>query len=71
MAMGALVAAAAYLLGSVDFAVVIARARGVDIYSEGSGNPGASNVFRSIGKAAGVASQRKLLTVPSDGSLAS
>ena len=55
LAMGALVAAAAYLLGSVDFAVVIARARGVDIYSEGSGNPGASNVFRSIGKAAGVA----------------
>jgi len=54
-AMGALVAAGAYLLGSVDFAVVIAKARGVDIYSEGSGNPGASNVFRSIGKRAGVA----------------
>ncbi|MFZ0492167.1 MAG: glycerol-3-phosphate 1-O-acyltransferase PlsY [Acidimicrobiia bacterium] len=53
--MGALVAAGAYLLGSVDFAVVIAKARGVDIYSEGSGNPGASNVFRSIGKRAGVA----------------
>jgi len=53
--MGALVAAGAYLLGSVDFAVVIARARGVDIYSKGSGNPGASNVFRSIGKGAGVA----------------
>jgi len=53
--MGALVAAGAYLLGSVDFAVVIARARGVDIYSKGSGNPGASNVFRSIGKRAGVA----------------
>jgi glycerol-3-phosphate acyltransferase PlsY len=41
-------------LGSVDFAVVIAKARGVDIYSHGSGNPGASNVFRSIGKAAGI-----------------
>jgi glycerol-3-phosphate acyltransferase PlsY len=53
--MGALVAAGAYLLGSVDFAVVIARARGVDIYSKGSGNPGASNVFRSIGKVAGIA----------------
>ncbi len=55
MAMGALVVAGAYLLGSVDFAVVIARARGVDIYSKGSGNPGASNVFRSIGKRVGVA----------------
>jgi len=55
VAMGALVVAGAYLLGSVDFAVVIARARGVDIYSKGSGNPGASNVFRSIGKRVGVA----------------
>jgi glycerol-3-phosphate acyltransferase PlsY len=43
----------AYLLGSVDFAVVIARARGSDIYSQGSGNPGASNVYRSVGKVAG------------------
>ena len=52
--MGVLVVVGAYLLGSVDFAVVIAKARGVDIYSHGSGNPGASNVFRSIGKAAGI-----------------
>lgn len=54
VAMGVLVVVGAYLLGSVDFAVVIAKARGVDIYSHGSGNPGASNVFRSIGKAAGI-----------------
>lgn len=41
---------AAYLVGSVDFAVVIARARGVDIYQVGSGNPGAANVARALGK---------------------
>lgn len=45
---------AAYLLGSVDFAVVVARARGVDIYEVGSGNPGASNVLRTMGKGAAV-----------------
>ena len=43
----------AYLLGSVDFAVLIARAKGLDIYTRGSGNPGASNVYRSISKKAG------------------
>src|SRR5680860_284135 len=43
----------AYLLGSVDFAVLIARAQGLDIYSKGSGNPGASNVYRSVSKKAG------------------
>ncbi|HET8740712.1 MAG TPA: glycerol-3-phosphate 1-O-acyltransferase PlsY [Acidimicrobiia bacterium] len=41
---------AAYLVGSIDFAVVIARMHGVDIHSVGSGNPGASNVLRSIGR---------------------
>lgn len=40
---------AAYLVGSVDFAVVVSRARGVDIYRVGSGNPGAANVARSLG----------------------
>jgi glycerol-3-phosphate acyltransferase PlsY len=38
-----------YLLGSVDFALVVAAMRGVDIRQEGSGNPGASNVLRTIG----------------------
>ncbi len=44
--------AAAYLVGSLDFAVVVARARGLDIYDVGSGNPGTSNVLRTMGKGA-------------------
>jgi glycerol-3-phosphate acyltransferase PlsY len=39
----------AYLLGTFPSAVMVARARGVDIMSEGSGNPGASNVARLLG----------------------
>ncbi|MEX0825328.1 MAG: glycerol-3-phosphate 1-O-acyltransferase PlsY [Acidimicrobiia bacterium] len=39
-----------YLLGSVDFGVILPRLRGVDIYEKGSGNPGASNVLRSMGR---------------------
>lgn len=46
----ALAIAAAYVIGSIDFAVVIARMHGVDIHTVGSGNPGASNVLRSIGR---------------------
>lgn len=42
-----------YLIGSLSFAVWVARARGVDILSEGSGNPGATNVKRVLGKKAG------------------
>ena len=46
-------AAAGYVLGSVSFAVMIARRHGVDILKAGSGNPGATNVKRVIGKRAG------------------
>jgi len=42
----------AYLIGSVNFAVVVSRRMGVDIYAEGSGNPGTSNVLRTLGKKA-------------------
>lgn len=47
------VAAAGYLLGAIPFAVIIARFCDVDIFKVGSGNPGATNVKRSCGKAAG------------------
>jgi acyl phosphate:glycerol-3-phosphate acyltransferase len=40
----------AYVVGSVDFAVVVARSRGVDIHAVGSGNPGTSNVLRTLGR---------------------
>ena len=40
----------AYVVGSVDFAVIVARMHGVDIHTEGSGNPGVSNVLRTVGR---------------------
>lgn len=42
-----------YLLGSLPFAVLIAKSKGVDIFKVGSGNPGATNVLRNLGKPAG------------------
>lgn len=44
-----------YLLGSVPWGVLAARVRGVDIRKHGSGNIGATNVLRVIGKPWGVA----------------
>jgi glycerol-3-phosphate acyltransferase PlsY len=44
---------AAYLLGSIPTGVLLARARGVDIRRVGSGNIGATNVARSLGKGLG------------------
>lgn len=48
------VGVAAYLLGSIPTGYLVARARGVDIRTVGSGNIGATNAFRALGKAAGV-----------------
>jgi glycerol-3-phosphate acyltransferase PlsY len=45
----------AYLLGAVPFAFLIGRLRGVDIRKVGSGNVGATNVFRTVGKPWGIA----------------
>lgn len=41
---------ASYFLGSIPAAAWLARARGVDIRQVGSGNSGATNVLRSLGK---------------------
>ena len=48
-----LVVLIAYLLGSIPTGFLVAKARGVDIRSVGSGNIGATNVFRILGKSAG------------------
>ena len=46
-------AAVGYLLGSLPFGYWVARAHGVDIFKVGSGNPGATNVKRTLGAKAG------------------
>jgi glycerol-3-phosphate acyltransferase PlsY len=42
-----------YLLGSMPTGYLVAKARGVDIRGVGSGNIGATNVLRALGKRAG------------------
>src|SRR6266850_506398 len=49
-----LTALAAYLLGSIPTGFLVAKARGIDIRTVGSGNIGATNVFRFLGKPAGI-----------------
>ena len=46
---------AAYFLGNISPAILIGRAKGVDIKKEGSGNAGTTNVLRVLGKKAAVA----------------
>lgn len=43
----------AYFLGSLPIGVWVSRANGVDILKTGSGNPGATNVWRTLGAKAG------------------
>jgi acyl phosphate:glycerol-3-phosphate acyltransferase len=44
-----------FLIGAVPFAVLVGRvARGINVQQTGSGNAGAMNTFRSVGRAAGV-----------------
>ncbi len=45
----------AYLIGAIPIGYVIARSRGVDIRRVGSGNIGATNVLRGLGKGAALA----------------
>ena len=45
----AVVAVVGYFLGTFPSAIIVAKANGVDITAQGSGNPGASNVARTLG----------------------
>jgi len=44
----------AFLLGSIPFGLLIGKSQGIDIRAHGSGNIGATNVFRVIGKKYGL-----------------
>jgi len=44
----------AYFLGTIPSAVMVARSKGIDIEKVGSGNPGASNIARTMGTKWGV-----------------
>lgn len=44
----------AYFIGSIPFGFLIARSRGIDIRQHGSGNIGATNVLRVVGKKEGI-----------------
>ena len=50
-----LTALGAYLLGSIPFGYLMAKAKGIDIRRVGSGNIGATNAMRVLGKPAGIA----------------
>lgn len=49
-----IVAVAAYLLGSIPTGFLVAKAKGIDIRKTGSGNIGATNAMRVLGKPAGI-----------------
>ena len=43
-----------YLLGSIPWGYIVGKCRGIDIRQHGSGNIGATNVFRTLGRNLGV-----------------
>ncbi len=44
----------AYLVGTIPIGVIVGRAKGIDIMTAGSGNIGATNVARVLGKKLGI-----------------
>lgn len=48
-----LLIAGSYVLGTFPTAILVGRRKGVDPTKAGSGNPGATNMYRTAGKAAG------------------
>src|SRR5207247_1296707 len=49
-----LAAVGGYLIGAVPFGYLVARGRGVNIFQQGSGNIGATNVGRVLGRRFGI-----------------
>ena len=54
MLVAVLVVIGAYLVGAVPFGWIVARSRGVDLFKVGSGNIGATNVGRVLGRKYGI-----------------
>jgi glycerol-3-phosphate acyltransferase PlsY len=49
-----IVIAAAYLIGSIPTGLLLGKAYGIDIRKEGSGNIGATNLYRTVGRKIGI-----------------
>ena len=43
-----------YAFGNIPNGYLYAKTQGIDIYKEGSGNPGSTNILRTLGKKAGI-----------------
>src|SRR5438876_3341501 len=54
MALAVLTILGAYLIGAIPFGYLVARWRGVNIFKAGSGNIGATNVGRVLGRRFGI-----------------
>ena len=53
-AMLALLIAGAYLLGSIPTGLLLGKLYGIDVRKEGSGNIGATNLYRTVGRKVGI-----------------
>ncbi|MFZ4856942.1 MAG: glycerol-3-phosphate 1-O-acyltransferase PlsY [Desulfuromonadaceae bacterium] len=54
MAARIIVIAAAYLIGSIPTGLLLGKAYGIDVRKEGSGNIGATNLYRTVGRNVGI-----------------
>ena len=49
-----IVIVAAYLIGSIPTGLLLGKAYGIDVRKEGSGNIGATNLYRTVGRKVGI-----------------